>query len=132
LKAGAIAAFTAGAFYVVGNLTDVVNGSPWGSHTQPNFDSPAYAFNIAGHALVGCASAEVSGGKCGPAAQRARRPDRSSASLISPAAWWQPPQSAAAPRSRAAVSSRTARLRLRSGIFLMKQAEVLTTDMTKE
>ena len=68
LKAGVIAAFTAGAFYVVGNLTDVVNASPIGSHTQPDFDSPAYAFNIAGHALVGCASAEVSGGKCGPAA----------------------------------------------------------------
>ena len=67
LNAGVIAAFTAGAFYVVGNLTDVVNASPIGSHTQPDFGSPAYAFNIAGHALVGCASAEASGGKCGPA-----------------------------------------------------------------
>ena len=42
--------------------------SPIGTHTQPNFDSPAYAFNIAGHAVVGCASAEVSGAECGPAA----------------------------------------------------------------
>ncbi len=68
MNAGAIAAFTAGAFYVVGNLTDVVNASPIGSRTQPDFGSPAYAFNIAGHALVGCGSAEVSGGNCGPAA----------------------------------------------------------------
>ena len=68
MKAGAIAAFTAGAFYVVGNLTDVVNASPIGTHTRPDFGSPAYAFNIAGQALVGCASAEASGGKCGPAA----------------------------------------------------------------
>jgi RHS repeat-associated protein len=68
LKSGLIAAATAGAFYAIGNLTDAVNGSPIGSHTPPAFGSPAYAFNIAGHALVGCASAEASGGNCGPAA----------------------------------------------------------------
>jgi len=62
LRAGAIAAVTAIAFYEVGNLTDAVNGSPIGSHTAPAFGSPAYAFNVAGHALVGCASAEASGG----------------------------------------------------------------------
>jgi RHS repeat-associated protein len=56
LKAGAIAAVTAIAFYEVGNLTDAVNGSPIGSHTAPAFGSPAYAVNVAGHALVGCAS----------------------------------------------------------------------------
>ena len=55
----------AGAFYVVGNLTDVV--ADRNAHAT-GFRLPAYAFNIAGHALVGCASAEASGGKCGPAA----------------------------------------------------------------
>jgi hypothetical protein len=68
LKAGLIAAATAAAFYEVGNLTDAINGSPIGSHTAPAFGSDAYAFNVAGHALVGCASAAASGGNCGAAA----------------------------------------------------------------
>jgi hypothetical protein len=68
LRAGLIAGATAFAMYEVGNLTDAINGSPIGSHTPPAFGSDAYAFNVAGHALVGCASAVASGGKCGPAA----------------------------------------------------------------
>ena len=47
-----------------------------------------------------------------------RRPGRSSTGLISPRSWWQTPLVAAQP-SRAAASSRTARLPARSGIFLI-------------
>jgi RHS repeat-associated protein len=68
LRAGLIAGVTAAAFYEVGNLTDAISGASIGSHTPPAFGSDAFAFNVAGHALVGCASAEASGGKCGPAA----------------------------------------------------------------
>jgi hypothetical protein len=68
LKAGLIAGVTALAFYEVGTLTDVISGATIGSHTPPVFGTDAYAFNVAGHALVGCASAVASGGKCGPAA----------------------------------------------------------------
>jgi hypothetical protein len=58
LRAGLIAGVTALAFYEVGDIT---------TH-NPAFGTPQYFENVAGHALVGCASAEVSGGKCGPAA----------------------------------------------------------------
>ena len=54
LKAGAIAGVTAAAFFGVGDLT---------GHT-PTFGTAAYAENIAGHALVGCASSVASGGSC--------------------------------------------------------------------
>ena len=50
LRAGFIAAVTAGAFYAVGSL------------------APSGVLNIAGHAAVGCLSAVASGGKCGPGA----------------------------------------------------------------
>jgi hypothetical protein len=60
IKAGIIAAITAAAFYEVGELTGH-NPNPF---TQPD----KYLENVAGHALVGCASAAASGGKCGPAA----------------------------------------------------------------
>jgi hypothetical protein len=57
---GLIAAATAVAFYEVGEFTE---------HNPNPFTSPdKYFENVAGHALVGCASAEASGGKCGPAA----------------------------------------------------------------
>jgi RHS repeat-associated protein len=60
LKAGAIAAATAVAFWEVGNLT-MPNG--------PAAMSPAqYAENVAGHALVGCGQAAASGQNCGPSA----------------------------------------------------------------
>ena len=51
LRAGFIAAVTAGAFYAVGSL------APTGT-----------LLNIAGHAAVGCLSAVASGGKCGSGA----------------------------------------------------------------
>jgi hypothetical protein len=54
LKASVIAGATAFAFNMVGDLT---------GHT-PSFGTPAYAENIAGHALVGCASSAASGGSC--------------------------------------------------------------------
>jgi RHS repeat-associated protein len=61
LKAGLIAGVTALAFYEVGEFT---------GHTPSPFDADPskYVENVAGHALVGCASAVASGGKCGPAA----------------------------------------------------------------
>jgi uncharacterized protein YcfJ len=58
LRAGLIAAVTATAFYEVGEIT---------GH-NPAFGTDKYFANVAGHALVGCASAAASGGKCGPAA----------------------------------------------------------------
>jgi hypothetical protein len=67
-----IAAATAAAFVEVGNLTDVIQNTPVGSHTRPNLSTDlgvqAYAFNVTAHAAVGCASAVASGGKCGPSA----------------------------------------------------------------
>jgi hypothetical protein len=54
LRAGAIAGATAFAFDAVGDFT---------GHT-PDFGTPAYAENVAGHALVGCASSAASGGSC--------------------------------------------------------------------
>jgi RHS repeat-associated protein len=72
LRAGLIAAATAAAFWEVGNLTDVIQHTPVGSHTPPNLSTDlgvqAYAFNVTAHAAVGCASAVASGGKCGPSA----------------------------------------------------------------
>jgi hypothetical protein len=58
LQAGLIAGATAFAFYEVGDLT---------GHT-PSFGTPAYAENVVGHALVGCASSAASGGSCGSGA----------------------------------------------------------------
>ena len=54
LRAGLIAGATAFAFFEVGEFT---------GHT-PGFGTPAYAANVAGHALVGCASSATSGGSC--------------------------------------------------------------------
>jgi hypothetical protein len=75
LKAGLISAVTAAAFYQVGNLTGDLFGTDQGvlnpklgGHGPLAFMSEAHAFNIAGHALVGCGSAVASGGKCGPGA----------------------------------------------------------------
>ncbi|CCD94777.1 hypothetical protein BRAO375_3690005 [Bradyrhizobium sp. ORS 375] len=70
LKAGAIAAATATAFAAVGGATDAIAAgdaskfSLFGQHTQPAFGTNAYAFNVAGHALVGCGSSVASGGSC--------------------------------------------------------------------
>jgi hypothetical protein len=71
LKAGLIAAATAVAFYEVGEITSQMPGAiPGvdGSHGTFVPFSEGHLANIAGHALVGCASAEASGGKCGPGA----------------------------------------------------------------
>lgn len=54
LQASVIAGATAFAFSEVGDLT---------GHT-PGFGTPAYAENVIGHALVGCASSAASGGSC--------------------------------------------------------------------
>ncbi|WP_315722121.1 MULTISPECIES: RHS repeat-associated core domain-containing protein [unclassified Bradyrhizobium] len=67
LKAGVIAAATAVAFYGVGELTNQFPGAnplPGGGHGTPTFMSEAYGVNVAGHAIVGCASAVASGGSC--------------------------------------------------------------------
>jgi RHS repeat-associated protein len=68
LKAAAIAGATAFAFDVVGSATNAAAGQGFdlsAQHIQPDFDSPgAYAVNVAGHALVGCASSAASGGSC--------------------------------------------------------------------
>jgi len=58
LKAGVIAAGTALAFQAVGDITG----------GNPLFGDPRLVLNVAGHALVGCASAAASGGKCGQGA----------------------------------------------------------------
>jgi RHS repeat-associated protein len=58
LRAGAIAGLTAFAFNAVGDFT---------GHS-PDLFTAAHAENIAGHALVGCASAVASGGSCGSGA----------------------------------------------------------------
>jgi RHS repeat-associated protein len=58
LRAGATAFFTAAAMYGVGEMTN----------HNPAFMSPAHLANMAGHALVGCASSVASGGRCGPGA----------------------------------------------------------------
>ncbi|MCK1383311.1 RHS repeat-associated core domain-containing protein [Bradyrhizobium sp. 21] len=69
LKAGLIAGATAFAFAVVGGLTNVVaTGDPssfsFTNHIQPAFGTSEYAFNVAGHAAVGCGSSVASGGSC--------------------------------------------------------------------
>jgi RHS repeat-associated protein len=68
LKAGAIAAATAIAFYEVGDATNALaNYNPVGdmpAHIQPAFGTGVYAFNVAGHAAVGCLAAAASGGSC--------------------------------------------------------------------
>jgi hypothetical protein len=60
LKAGLIAAATVVAFNGVGNATAAI-----GNDAGP---FAAQAFNVAGHALVGCGSAVAAGDKCGPSA----------------------------------------------------------------
>ncbi len=75
IRSGIIASATALAFMGVGDLTGDLFGFEQGvldpergGHGRLGFMSEAHRFNIAGHALVGCASAVASGGKCGPAA----------------------------------------------------------------
>ena len=75
LKAGLISAVTALAFQAVGDLTGDLFGIEQGvldptrgGHGPLEFMSEAHRFNMAGHALVGCASAVASGGKCGQGA----------------------------------------------------------------
>jgi hypothetical protein len=62
LRAGFTAFFTAVAFDVVGTAT------LGAEHKIPDFLSSAHLSNMAGHALVGCASAVLGGSKCGPGA----------------------------------------------------------------
>ncbi|WP_315766701.1 MULTISPECIES: RHS repeat-associated core domain-containing protein [unclassified Bradyrhizobium] len=69
LRVGALAAATAFAFAAVGGATNAVAAGNMDafsltSHSAPGFGTPEYAFNVAGHALVGCASSAASGGDC--------------------------------------------------------------------
>ena len=65
LRAGAIAGVTAAAFFGVGDATNAIAGvDPSAAHIQPQFGTDAFALNVAGHALVGCASSAASGGSC--------------------------------------------------------------------
>jgi hypothetical protein len=70
LRAGITSFITAAAFQAVGDLTGglALDGAPDGGHAPLDFMSEAHLFNIAGHALVGCVSAVMGGGKCGPGA----------------------------------------------------------------
>src|SRR5262245_38173330 len=55
--------------YGIGDATNTLQGLPAGmAHQSPEFGSNAWAFNVAGHALVGCGQAMASGDKCGPGA----------------------------------------------------------------
>jgi hypothetical protein len=65
LRAGAIAGATAFAFNIVGSATNAVAGyDPSGPHIAPQFGTPEYVFNVAGHAGVGCLTSIASGGSC--------------------------------------------------------------------
>jgi RHS repeat-associated protein len=63
LRSAAIAGATAAAFFEVGSLTyGPAHASP--AFDSSNFNAANYAENVAGHALVGCASSAASGGSC--------------------------------------------------------------------
>ena len=62
LKAGAIAGVTAFAFAGLNSV------DPVQAFSSPNFNPVGYAENVAGGALVGCASSAASGGSCGSGA----------------------------------------------------------------
>jgi RHS repeat-associated protein len=68
LRAGLIAGATAFAFFGVGEATNAFAGANpdpiTGAHGTPTFGTDAYAFNVAGHALVGCGASVASGGSC--------------------------------------------------------------------
>ena len=67
LRAGLVAGATAFAFFEVGDLTyGPAHASP--AFDSSNFNAANYAENVAGHALVGCASSAASGGSCGSGA----------------------------------------------------------------
>ena len=66
LRAGVVGGLSAYAMYGVGEWTNSIAGLPEGAaHFVPGLDTPgAYAFNMAGHALVGCAGSAAFGGSC--------------------------------------------------------------------
>lgn len=65
LKSAAISGLTAIAMFGVGEATNAIAGVPAGMpHITPGVGSEAFAFNVAGHAAVGCGSALASGGSC--------------------------------------------------------------------
>lgn len=68
LRASVIAGATAFAFFEVGEATNAFAGANpdtvTGAHGTPTFGTDAYAFNVAGHALVGCGAAVASGASC--------------------------------------------------------------------
>jgi hypothetical protein len=68
LRAGFIAAATAYAFTAVGDMTGTFSGASNGGHAPLDFASEAHLFNMAAHALVGCASAAANRGRCGSGA----------------------------------------------------------------
>ena len=71
LRAGLVTAATIGAMWGVGELTGGFNGvldAAKGGHGPLAFGSEAHLFNMAGHALVGCARAVASRASCGSGA----------------------------------------------------------------
>src|SRR5262245_19810788 len=67
LRAGFITAATIGAMWGVGELTGGLDGvldAKLGGHGPLAAGSEAHLFNIAGHALVGCASSVARGSNC--------------------------------------------------------------------
>jgi RHS repeat-associated protein len=77
LLSAAISAYTAAAFYAVGDLTGNFSGvldPALGGHGPLAFGSDAYMVNVVGHALVGCGVAAASGGQCGAGALSALVP----------------------------------------------------------
>ena len=69
LRAGLIAGVTAFAFNIVGDATNAIAGvDPSAAHITPQIGTPEYAFNVAAHAAVGCASSVASGNSCGSGA----------------------------------------------------------------
>jgi RHS repeat-associated protein len=65
IKSAAIAGLQALAFYEIGDVTNQIAKA---TGLGTGFLSPAYAFNVGAHALVGCVQFLASGGKCGAGA----------------------------------------------------------------
>jgi len=133
LKAGLIAGATAFAFFEVGSVTNAVAGvGPSAAHIQPAFGTPEYAVNVAGHALVGCAPSVASGGSCQSGALSAGVSAGAGPFINTPnqaASLVETRSSVVSPPSPAAASSKTAPLRVRSGICLMLRLVGCLEDM---
>jgi RHS repeat-associated protein len=75
LLSAAISAYTAAAFYAVGDITNqFLTVLPDGTRAAMQFGDQAHLVNIVGHALVGSGAAVASGGQCGTGALSAAAP----------------------------------------------------------